>query len=197
MRIQDYTTIYLRELWSTEDKLWKIVDRTLLLTSVLTAIVLFVVPRFQQGGNAIMSMLAWLIPLGIWVLFVLTIVPYRLVSKYHRKHQATIDQLVTVWVSGNKLKTEIYAEYKQVKEDDIKERCTQWTQSVVGVFLANPHQLGLTKLISLEAENKDAADIPLPQVMRKNDLITGYYINLAVQISKINHIIQDLSKDKG
>lgn len=199
MRAKEYTGECWAEFWNSDSKAWRVIDRLSFFLLPFISFILFVLPKFgaNRGWDNMLVNLSWIIPLAILLLYLLIIVPYRLVGKYHRKHQTTIDRLVTVWSDGNKLKTEIYANYKQLVTDNVKERYNKWVYSVVDVFLDNPNELGKAKLISLDVENKDAIDVPLPQVMERNNEITGYYIYLATRVSKLNRIIQDLSKDKG
>ncbi|MFC1941088.1 hypothetical protein ACFLWL_01575 [Chloroflexota bacterium] len=198
MGIINYIREYWSNLWNPDARTWQYIDRILFVILPFTSLILFITPvSTSKGWISAMLNLVWVIPLGIWLLFVLLVVPYRMVSKYHRRHKATIGQLLAVWVSGDKLKTEVYTRRNQMTVEDIKEGFKQWGESVSDVFLSNPNELGLAKLISLNVENKDAEDVAIPQDWDRNDLGTGYYIYLAVQTSKINRIIQDLSKVKG
>jgi hypothetical protein len=142
------------------------------------------------------SNLVWIIPLVVWLAFLVLVVPYRLVSKYHNKHESTLEKLADIWVLGNKIKTEIYRGYHEETADNVHELFKQWMESVRDVFMLNRNELGLAKFMSLDIENQDAVAIPIPEGWDKSNPVTGYYILLVARLSKLNKIMQSLLDDK-
>lgn len=190
MRTAKYIKECWQELWNPDSYQWQIVDRILFPTLPVIAFLAYLLPRTWGGA---MSNLVWVIPLAIWVMFLVFFIPYRLVSKYHNRHEATLEELSELWLSGNAIRTEIYKRYKEMTADDAKSLSGAWMQQAASIFLSNPHELGKARLISLHIENQDA-DIPIPEGWSRQNLITGYYIKMAIQTGKINAIVQDLLK---
>jgi hypothetical protein len=75
-----------KELWNPDNRIWQFVDRALFVFLPLVALFLFFTPNIPQGWKDIMSNLMWLIPLSIWVLFSLTVIPLKLASRYKRDY---------------------------------------------------------------------------------------------------------------
>lgn len=84
MDIRQYITEYWNDLWNPNSKVWQYIDRILFILLPLITLrpITLSIPK---GGRAVMENMIWVIPLGIWVLFLLLVVPYRLVNKYKRQ----------------------------------------------------------------------------------------------------------------
>jgi hypothetical protein len=84
--IREYFWEWWQELWNSESLAWKITDR--ILFPVLPAIALLVsinrdhIP--QVWRDAVMN-IAVIIPLAIWLVFILFVIQYRLFAKYKQK----------------------------------------------------------------------------------------------------------------
>ena len=86
MGLGKYCKEWWGELWDSESRAWQITDRILFIVMPLISFVLTIIPKpfTSQEWRGSMTNLDWVIPLAIWVLFLLIIVPYRLVTKYER-----------------------------------------------------------------------------------------------------------------
>jgi len=69
----------------------------------------------------------------------------------------------------------------------------EWGTMIGVVFADHPHELGPAKLLSLKIENEDL-NIPIPNDWDKNNATSGIYIMVAVQLKKLNSIMQELLK---
>jgi hypothetical protein len=97
--------------------------------------------------------------------------------------------LLDVYQSGDRLKTVVF--HKRDDFDGANKFYKEWGELLVDVYLANPHELGLAKLVDMKVENTDLV-IPLPDDWDEKNPTAGIYILLAAQLKKLNLVIQNL-----
>jgi hypothetical protein len=81
------------ELWNPDNRAWQIIDRFLFILLPLIALCMFLFPNIPQEWKSIMSNLLWLIPLSIWVLFSVTVIPLKMASKYRKENAILKSQI--------------------------------------------------------------------------------------------------------
>jgi hypothetical protein len=205
MGIRSYFKECWIELWNPDNRTWQYVDRIffLLLPIVALSVFIFNTLKLREWGE-IMANLAWIIPFSIWLLFLLLVVPYRLANKYQYqrnelqgrldtrdKYRNIVHKILEFYTAGDNLKTAIF---KKHDDDEGSAKFYQeWITMVTDYFLANPHELGLAQLLNLKPENTDL-NVPVPPKWSADDVSTGLYIILEVQLRKLKCIIQDLSR---
>ena len=196
MRIGAYIKEHWKELWNPDSSAWQRTDRILFVALPIVSLVLSLIPSEPepQSWRSTMLSFAWVIPLVVWGLFLLVVVPYRLVSRYHCKHESVIQELLSVYLAGDKLKTAVFNRH------DDGEGATalykEWGGLVAKVFTDNPVELGVKRLIGIKVESTDLKT-PIPDSWKDDDLATGVYITLDVQLRKLNSLIQELHRDRG
>jgi len=182
------------ELWNPDSRAWQFTDRILFVILPVFSFVLFIIPKTEsQTWRDDMLNLAWIIPLSVWILFLLVIVPYRLVRRYHYKHEDTAEKLTDAYIVGEKLKTAIFTEHDDGEMATVLYK--DWGELVAKVFMDDPVELGTKRLIGLSVENTDLKT-PIPEDWDTADPATGIYIMLDVQLRKLNSLIQGLL-DRG
>jgi len=80
MEVRGYIREFWSELWNPDNRVWQFIDRILFLLLPVITLLLVIIPKAQRWKD-IMTNLTWIIPLSIWILFLLLIVPYRLANK--------------------------------------------------------------------------------------------------------------------
>ena len=88
MGIRQYIKEIWLELWNPDSRIWQLIDRilfALLPVIALLSVIISKTTKITEGWRDIMTNLIWIIPLAVWLLFLLLVVPYRLASKYHRQ----------------------------------------------------------------------------------------------------------------
>ncbi len=110
----EYIREYWSEIWNPDNRVWQYVDRILFPLLPLLSVILLIIP---ERYKVIMTNLVWVIPLSLWVLFLVLIVPYRLTSKYNRKwkeatqrvvelEEERIPKIIAVPITGNRARYE-------------------------------------------------------------------------------------------
>jgi hypothetical protein len=92
MGIKEYLKEFWIELWNPDSRLLQYVDRILFILLPLIALAAVLFNRSTVWRD-IMSSLIWIIPLVIWGLFALLVIPYRLVSNYKKRLDKAQEQI--------------------------------------------------------------------------------------------------------
>lgn len=87
MGIKEYIKEWWGELWNSDSSAWQVVDRILFILIPIILFTLIIIPKdsISQLWRDTVTNLSWIIPLSIWVIFLLIIVPFRLASKYKKQ----------------------------------------------------------------------------------------------------------------
>lgn len=189
MGIKVYVKKSWAELWNPDVRIWQYTDRALFVALPLISLVLFIWPTqpSMRGWADTMLNMAWIIPLALWLLFLLIVVPFRLVSKYHHRHESTIQELLHVYESGDRLKTAIFSDRKD--NETATKLYKEWGDLLAQSFMRNPNELGAARLIGMVVDNAEL-DITITDDWKEPT--AGIYILLSVQLRKLNLTIQNL-----
>ena len=88
MRTWEYIKVFWIELWNPDSRAWQYIDRILFILLPVSSLLAGIFKNSKQPEwGDIMTNLVWIIPLSIWLLFILLVVPFRLVNKYYRQAQ--------------------------------------------------------------------------------------------------------------
>lgn len=74
-----------RELWNPDSRVWQYIDRIAFILLPLISFILAIISKGSdesENWRVVMANLAWIIPLLIWLLVLLIVVPYRVVNKH-------------------------------------------------------------------------------------------------------------------
>ncbi|MFH1381765.1 MAG: hypothetical protein ABIH70_02615 [Chloroflexota bacterium] len=83
------------ELWNPESRAWQYIDRILFFILPFVSLALFLIPKAStsERWRDMMLNLGWVLPLSIWILFLLLFVPYRVAGKYKNQRNEAILQI--------------------------------------------------------------------------------------------------------
>ena len=86
--VREYSRDCWRELWNPESRIWQYIDRILFILMPIISLIFALVLHSSKESESLGVMIAnliWIIPLLIWFLVLLLIVPYRVANKYKQQ----------------------------------------------------------------------------------------------------------------
>lgn len=83
--VKEYIKDCWRELWNPDSRVWQYIDRIAFMLLPLISLVFAIIFKASdesESWRVMMANLAWVIPLLIWFLVLLVVVPYKVANKY-------------------------------------------------------------------------------------------------------------------